>query len=184
LDKIIIIGGSAGSFKLVSKLLNSLEPDFRHTIVLCLHRLKNARTGFLEALSINCKISLKEPKDKDHILSATIYLCPANYHLLFEYGSQFSLSSLDPVNHSRPSIDLCMDSAAEVFHDKVTGVILSGANNDGAKGLLKIKEMGGVCLIQSPANSEVKTMPQAALELQKPDFVLDGDNIITFIQNL
>jgi two-component system chemotaxis response regulator CheB len=165
-------------------LLSSLEPDFPHPIVLCLHRLKNARKGFLEALSINCKFPLTEPKDKDHVLPAMAYLCPANYHLIFEYGSRFSLSSLDPVNHSRPSIDLCMDSAAEVFHEKVIGVILSGANNDGAKGLLKIKEMGGVCLIQSPDNSEVKTMPQAALELQKPDYTLDGDNIITFIKNL
>jgi len=183
-EKIIIIGGSAGSFKTVSGLLAELPADFRHTIVLCLHRLRSVRTGFAEALQINSKLKVIEPDDAEIIKSNRIYLAPSNYHLLFEYGNRFSLSVADPVNHSRPSLDLSFDTGAEVFKNKCVGVLLSGANMDGAKGMLKIKKEGGITIVQDPNDSDIKTMPETCINLFQPDHIMDAVKIINFISKL
>jgi len=104
--KAIIIGGSAGSFQVITKILANLPSGFDIPIFLCLHRLKHVRTGFEEALSIKSTLPIIEPYDKQHIRPGKIYLAPANYHMYMELGNTFSLSTEPPVNHSRPSIDL------------------------------------------------------------------------------
>jgi two-component system, chemotaxis family, protein-glutamate methylesterase/glutaminase len=184
LKKLIIIGGSAGSFKTMSRLFKSLPENYPHTIIVCLHRLRNARTGFIEALSISAKFPICEPFDKEFIKPARAYLAPANYHLIIEPGYTFSLSTDLPRNHSRPSIDITMETAGEVFREKAYGIILSGANMDGAIGMKSIKKAGGVIIVQDPKDSEIKTMPEATIKLVKPDYILDSDKIIKFILEL
>jgi two-component system, chemotaxis family, protein-glutamate methylesterase/glutaminase len=146
--------------------------------------LRNVRTGFVEALRINSKIEICEPFDKEYIQNGKVYLAPANYHLLVDHGQRFSLSVHDPLNHSRPSIDIIMDSAAEFFREKVIGVVLSGANMDGANGLHKIHNLGGYTIVQNPLNCQISTMPKSCMEVFQPDSIINADEIINFISNL
>lgn len=184
MNKILVIGGSAGSFRVVNQLLMSLPEDYPWAIIICLHRLKTARTGFKEALSIYSRFRIKEALDKERIEPSTAYLAPANYHMLIEYGHRFSLSADRAVNHSRPSIDITMETTAEVFKEKTTGILLSGANMDGAEGMRKIHEHGGITVVQDPASADIKTMPQAVIDLFKPNYILDKEDIISYVNKL
>ncbi|MBN2348585.1 MAG: chemotaxis protein CheB [Bacteroidales bacterium] len=182
--KAIIIGGSAGSFQVVTKILNSLSKDFPMPVLLCLHRLKHVRSGFVEALSIKSNIPIEEPYDKDILKSGKAYLAPANYHMFVELSNRIALSTEDPLNHSRPSIDLSFITAANAYRDKLIGIILSGANRDGAFGLKKVHDNGGVAIVQDPAECEVKAMTQSALQLTPVDYVYTTDQIISFLLKL
>ena len=180
----VVIGGSAGSFQLVGKLLAALPTDFPLPIILCLHRLKHVRHGFVEALSIKSNLPIREPEDKEHLKRGTAYLAPANYHLLLDLGPSFALSTDEMVNNSRPAIDLTLDSASYVFRDKLIGILLSGANRDGAFGMKRIAERGGHTIVQDPAESMIDTMPAAALRLTPIDQVLPIAEIIGFLTDL
>ncbi len=182
--KYIVIGGSAGSFQTVTRILEEIPSDFRHTIFLALHRLKYVRNGFVEALSIKAKVPVKEPADKEEILPGIVYLAPANYHMLIEPDLCFALSTEESVNHSRPSIDLTFRSAASTLKDKLTGIILSGANRDGANGLFAVKKNGGLVLVQTPDECQVKTMPLAAVEAAQTPDLMSETEIINYIKNL
>lgn len=184
MSKIIVIGGSAGSFRIVSKILASIPAKYPFPIVVCMHRLRNIRSCFVETLSINSNFRIKEVFDKEKIQASTAYIAPANYHLYINFGKSFSLSVEPPVNHSRPSIDMTMETAAEVYLDEVVGVLLSGANNDGARGMKKIHENGGATLVQDPDTCEISTMPKSCLQLFTPTYVLDVETIIEIILNL
>ena len=180
----LIIGGSAGSFQIITRILNSLNSDFPIPVLLCLHRLKHVRSGFVEALSLKSNIPVTEPYDKEQLKAGRAYLAPANYHMFIELANRVALSADGPVNHSRPSIDLSFITAANAYRDKLIGIILSGANRDGAFGLKKVADNGGVTLVQDPIESEVKTMPDSALKLTKVDYVYSTDQIIRFLQKL
>lgn len=182
--KAVIIGGSAGSFQVITKILASLPKNFRLPVFLCLHRLKHVRSGFVEALSIKSVLPIVEPYDKEHVRSGKIYLAPANYHMYVELGNIFSLSTEEPVNHSRPSIDLSFFSAAYTYKNKLIGIILSGANKDGAQGLKRVSDNGGLTIVQDPAECQVKTMTTASMALTKVDHVYSTDQIIRFLQKL
>lgn len=182
--KAVIIGGSAGSFQVITRILSSLPANFPLPVLLSLHRLKHVRSGFVEALSIKSAIPVIEPFDKDQIKPGKAYLAPANYHMFIELGNKFALSTEPPVNHSRPSIDLSFITAAQVYREKLIGIILSGANKDGAFGLKKIKDYGGVTIAQDPQECQVKTMTESSLKLTKVDHILMTDQIIRYLQNL
>ncbi len=184
MDKLIIIGGSAGSYKIVNRLLSVLPEDFSHPLIICMHRLRNIRTGFVEALVKTSRLRIAEAFDKEIISAGRAYVAPANYHMMIEFGYRLSLSVSPPVNHSRPSIDITMETSAEVFRERAIGVILSGANMDGSRGMARIKEMRGTTIIQDPDDCEIRTMPATCIEAITPDHVLDAEGIITFIQNL
>lgn len=176
--KAIIIGGSAGSFQVITKILHSLPANYPIPIILCLHRLKHVRSGFVEALSIKSGIPIVEPEDKEQIKPGRAYLAPANYHMYVDLGNRVALSTEEPVNHSRPSIDLSFISAAQTHRDKLLGIILSGANKDGAYGLKRIKDFGGTCIVQDPKECQVSTMTEASLKLIKADMILNTNQII------
>jgi len=180
----IIIGGSAGSFQVVIKILQSLPETFPIPLLLCLHRLKHVRSGFVEALSLKSNIPVEEPYDKEKLLPGRAYLAPANYHMYVEFANRIALSTEDPVNHSRPSIDLAFITAANAYRNKIIGIILSGANRDGAYGLKKLHDNGGVTIIQNPEECEVKTMTQSALQLVRSDYVYNTDEIVRFLLKL
>ncbi|MFW5792911.1 MAG: chemotaxis protein CheB [Bacteroidota bacterium] len=183
--KVVIIGGSAGSFQVVTKILSKLPKDFNIPVVLALHRLKHVRHGFVEALSIKSSLPVVEPLDKDNMKPGKVYLAPANYHLYLELTGTFALSTEEPENHSRPSIDLTFATAGYAYKNKAIGIILSGANKDGALGLKKIKDYGGFTIVQDPDEAQMPTMPRSALEKTgKVDKILNVDEIIKFLISL
>ena len=182
--KAIMIGGPAGSFQIVTKILSALPPNFNLPIFLCLHRLKHVRSGFVEALSIKSTLPIVEPCDKELIRNGVVYLAPANYHMYIEADKRFSLSTEMPVNHSRPSIDLSFFTASQTYKSKLVGIILSGANKDGAKGLKSVKDYQGLTIVQDPKESQVDTMPVASIQATKVDHVFTSDQIITFLKRL
>lgn len=182
--KAIVIGGSAGSFQGITRILSQLPEDFSLPVIMCLHRLKHVRNGFTEALSIKSIKSVTEPCDKENIKRGHVYLAPANYHMSVELGNSFSLSTEDMVNNSRPAIDITLETAAYVYKDKLIGILLSGANRDGAMGMKKIKDRGGLTIVQEPADCMIDTMPAAALQLTPIDYTLKIDGIIRFLLEL
>lgn len=184
LYKAVIIGGSAGSFQVITRIIASLPKTFPLPVFLCLHRLKHVRSGFVEALSIKSGLPIKEPYDKDPVKAGNIYLAPANYHMYIELGNKFSLSTEEAVNHSRPSIDLSFMSAAYNYKRKLIGIILSGANKDGALGLKKVKDNGGVAIVQDPKECQVPTMTNASLQATNVDHIFKTDEIIKYLLKL
>lgn len=182
--KAVVIGGSAGSFQGITKILAELPQDFSLPIFLCLHRLKHVRNGFVEALSIKSSKPVLEPYDKEAIKKGCVYLAPANYHLSLELGNSLTLSTEELVNNSRPAIDHTFETAAYVYRDKLIGILLSGANKDGAFGMAKIKERGGLTIVQDPAESLINAMPNAALAATQIDWVLKMDEIVAFFHEL
>lgn len=182
--KYIVIGGSAGSFKVVTELLSVLPKNFPFPIILVLHRLKHIKSGFVEAFSSKSDVAVCEPFDGDIIKPNHVYVAPANYHLCIENDKTFSLSVEEQVNHSRPSIDLTLSTAGRSLKNNLLGVVLSGANKDGAIGLKHIKEAGGYTIVQSPVDAMVKTMPDAAILETNPEKILSSQEIIDFILNL
>ncbi|MDH5603141.1 MAG: chemotaxis protein CheB [Cyclobacteriaceae bacterium] len=182
--KAVVIGGSAGSFQGITRILENLPPDFPLPIMLCLHRLKHVRHGFVEALSMKSTKETREPYDKEPIKGRFVYLAPANYHMSVELGNYFSLSTEEMVNNSRPAIDITLSSAAYVYKEKLIGILLSGANRDGGLGMKHIKDKGGFTIVQDPEECVIDTMPQAALKLTKIDLILKIDDIIEFLTEL
>jgi len=182
--KAIIIGGSAGSFQVVTKILSALPANFPLPVLLCFHRLKHVRSGFVEALSLKSRIPVSEPFDKEQLKPGRAYLAPANYHMYVELANRIALSTEDTVNHSRPSIDLAFITAANAYREKLIAIILSGANRDGAFGLKKVQDNGGLTIVQDPNECEVKTMTQSALQLTKADFVYTTNQIINLLSRI
>lgn len=182
--KAIVIGGSAGSFQGIVKILSKLPENFPLPIILCLHRLKHVRNGFVEALAIKSVVEITEPYDKESIKKGKVYLAPSNYHLSVELGNYFSLSTEEMVNNSRPAIDITLGSAAYIYRDKLIGILLSGANKDGGLGMKYIKDKGGITIVQDPEECMIDTMPKAALNLTTIDHVLKIDQIVDFLKEL
>lgn len=182
--KAVVIGGSAGSFQGIVKILAQLSPDFPLPIIMALHRLKHVRHGFVEALSIKSNVKIVEPEDKEPIRKGIAYLAPANYHLSVELGNHFSLSTEEMVNNSRPAIDITLGSSAYLYRNKLIGILLSGANRDGALGMKQIKDKGGLTIVQEPSECMIETMPKAALSITTIDHTLNLDHIIAFLKEL
>ncbi len=182
--KAVVIGGSAGSFQGMVRILSQLPKGFPLPIILCLHRLKHVRNGFVEALSLKSVVQVTEPNDKEAVRKGSVYLAPSNYHLSVELGNYFALSTEEMVNNSRPAIDITLTSCAFVFKEKLVGILLSGANRDGAMGMKNIHERGGLTIVQEPAECMIDTMPKAALAATSIDHVLKVDEIVEFFKEL
>jgi two-component system, chemotaxis family, protein-glutamate methylesterase/glutaminase len=182
--KAVVIGGSAGSFQGVIKILSQLPKGFPLPIIMCLHRLKHVRNGFVEALSIKSVVQVTEPHDKENIKKGSVYLAPANYHMSVELGNYFALSTEEMVNNSRPAIDITLGTCAFVYKEKLIGILLSGANKDGAFGMKQINERGGITIVQEPSECMIDTMPKAALAATGIDHVMKIDQIVDFLKEL
>ncbi|MBX2965626.1 MAG: chemotaxis protein CheB [Cyclobacteriaceae bacterium] len=182
--KAVVIGGSAGSFQGVVKILSQLPIGFPLPIIMALHRLKHVRHGFVEALSLKSVVQVTEPDDKEPIKKGGVYLAPSNYHLSVELGNNFSLSTEEMVNNSRPAIDITLGTSAYVFKDKLIGILLSGANKDGALGMKHIKDRGGMTIVQEPSECMIETMPKAAMAVTQIDHVLKVDQIVEFFKEI
>lgn len=180
----VVIGGSAGSFQGIVKILSALPSDFPLPVFMALHRLKHVRHGFVEALSLKSSLPVVEPEDKESIRKSTVYLAPANYHMSIELGNYLALSTEDMVNNSRPSIDITLSSAAYAYRNKLIGILLSGANRDGGLGMKSIKDKGGLTVAQEPSECMIDTMPRAAMSLTSIDHVLSVEGIISLLKEL
>src|SRR3982750_938634 len=134
IKKVFIIGGSSGSFDVLLHLLSHLQPLGKTAIIIVLHRKNAYDTALTDVLSYRTAIEIKEAEEKEPLLPGTIYLAPADYHLLIEKDYTFSLDASERINYSRPSIDVCFETAAEAFGQKLVGILLSGSNIDGTNG--------------------------------------------------
>ncbi len=159
----IIIGGSWGGLAAVTAMLEGLPAHYPIPVILVLHRGRNFASELDTVLGKKLKVAVKEIEEKESILPGYVYIAPANYHVLIEEDHTFSLDNSSPVLYSRPSIDVAFESAAHIFKNRLVGIILTGANNDGAKGLQLIVNKGGTALIQDPSEAEANLMPKAAI---------------------
>jgi two-component system chemotaxis response regulator CheB len=180
----IAIGGSAGSFQPITNMLANIPADFPLPIFLCLHRLKHVKHGFVEALSIKSNKPISEPIDKEAVKPGHVYLAPANYHMSVSDDQHLSLSTEELVNNSRPSIDLTLASAAAAYRNGLIGILMSGANRDGAEGMYFVHEYGGLTVVQDPDDSMINTMPASAMAATKIDLVLKAEEIVDFLLEL
>jgi two-component system chemotaxis response regulator CheB len=160
---IVAMGTSWGGLSAMSKLLGGLPAEFSIPIVLVQHRSKDSDRLLVQLLQDATDLKVCEIEDKDVLLPGTVHVAPADYHVLVESG-YLSLTLEEPVRFSRPSIDVMFTSAADAYGPATIGVILTGANEDGATGLADIAKRGGCALIQDPKTAEIKMMPEAALK--------------------
>jgi two-component system chemotaxis response regulator CheB len=175
--EMIVMGVSAGGLHVMTKLLEDLPPAFPVPIVVVQHRSKDQRTLLEEVLQAKCQIKIRQANEKERPKAGSVYFAPADYHLLLEEDGCFSLSCDQAVNYSRPSIDILFETAADTFGSNVLAILLTGANSDGAKGMLKVKQKGGMTIAQRPASAEFSTMPQAAITANAAKQVKDINEI-------
>ncbi len=180
--EVVVIGGSAGSFPLMGTIFSHLPKPYNYPIIVASHRLKHIRHGFVEALNLKSSLEIIEPLDKEKILPGKIYLAPANYHMSIEPGYYISLTTEDMVLSSRPSIDITLSSTGEIYGKGTLGILLTGANKDGAYGMKKINDFGGTTIVQDPATCMVDTMPKSAMAITEIDHVMNVDSIINTLK--
>ena len=182
--ELIAIGGSWGGMRAVLLLLEDLPTELEQALVVALHRSPDSHRGALTSiLQERTRRPVREVEDKDSIEPGWVYLAPPDYHLLVEHGS-FALSVDERVQFARPSIDVLFESVADAYGDRAVGIVLTGANSDGADGLARIKARGGVAIVQDPATSQRRTMPDAAIAATVADAVLQLDDIPAFLYGL
>ena len=183
-NRLIVIGGSSGSLQVVLDVLDRIPSNYPVAILLILHRGNSNESLLTDLLIVKSNLPVREVEEKEKISAPHIYLAPADYHVLIEKDKTFSLDYSEKMNYSRPSIDVSFISAAEVYGEKLTGILLSGANEDGAEGIKTIKESGGHTIIQDPDSALVNYMPRQAILKSKIDEVLNTEGIIRYLISL
>lgn len=180
----VVMGVSAGGLFALSMILEKLPEDYPVPIIIVQHRSRDERTLLEEVLQVKCRIRIKQADEKEHIKSQIVYFAPPDYHLLIEGDKTFSLSCEPPVNYSRPSIDVLFETACSVYKDHLVAIILTGANNDGARGIQKIKKSGGLTIAQKPSTAAFPFMPQAAIDRNGIQLILELNEITDFLLQL
>ena len=181
---LVVIGGSWGGMRAVEAVLGGLGDDCPAAVVVGLHRGTEERARLSRLLQHHTTLPVREVEDKDDLHQGTVYLAPADYHTLIESDGTIALSTEAAVRHARPSIDVLFRSAAEAYRERCVGVVLTGANEDGADGLALIKKLGGVAVVQDPRTAERREMPSAAIEATHADIVLPLEEIGSFLRGL
>ncbi|MCW5758680.1 MAG: chemotaxis protein CheB [Phenylobacterium sp.] len=163
LERAVAIGGSAGAVQALLKILPALPADYPHPVLVVVHVPAGRDNALVPLFQARAKVAVKEAEDKEPAQPGFVYFAPADYHLLVEADETLSLSSDEPVNMSRPAIDVLFESAADAFGARLTAVVLTGANADGAEGLRAVVAAGGEALVEDPADAYAPAMPEAAL---------------------
>lgn len=166
---LVAIGASSGGLEAMITLLQHLPAAYGLPMVFVLHQRANRESGVPDMLGRYTHLSVQEPEDKQCIDSGCLYVAPPNYHLLIEREKSFSLSLDAPVNYSRPSIDILLESASIAYGAQLIACILSGANQDGSAGAQAVKQRGGRVYVQSPETASMPVMPVAAANSVKTD---------------
>lgn len=180
---IVVVGCSLGGMKALQTILAELPQSFAVPMAIVQHRYRNSNQALPAFLSRHANLPIVDVEDKQWIRPGTIYLAPANYHLLVEPGV-FSLSVDEAVAYSRPSVDVLFESAADAYGRRCLGVILTGANQDGARGAQRIKQRGGFVVVQDPKTAEAPSMPEAAIAAARVDRILPLDRIGPYLVEL
>jgi two-component system chemotaxis response regulator CheB len=182
--KAIVMGVSTGGVAALKRILGGVTVDFPIPIIIATHITPDSGDALAVLLDSLCAIRVKEADDGEQVIPGTVYMAPANYHLLVERGGCLALSVDPPINYARPSVDALFESAAVAYGPGLIGVILTGAGFDGAKGLLKIKNNGGVTIVQEPADAEMESMPVSALQLLQADHIVPLQEIPDLLTRL
>ena len=180
----VVIGASAGALEALSSLLPTLPSDYRLPILIVVHLPADKTSLLAELLRARCAIRVREAEDKEPIEPGVAYFAPPDYHLLVEQDRRLSLSDDEPVLFSRPSIDVLFESAADAYGGGLIGIVLTGANSDGAKGLRAVIEAGGAAVVQSPGSAYAAAMPQAAIALCPDARVLPVNEIAAYLRKV
>lgn len=182
-SKVLLLGGSAGSFKLLFRLVKLFPHDFNKTIIIVIHRKKNFFSEIEKLFGENSRMLLREISDKDEIEANAIYIAPPNYHTLIEKNGYFALDVSEAVWYSKPSIDVTFESAADAYGKSCTAILFSGANQDGAEGLLTLRQAGALTIVQDPDDAEMAEMPAAAVNIDAAEYILRTTEIFELIKN-
>jgi two-component system chemotaxis response regulator CheB len=180
----IVIGGSAGALEALSVLLPALPAYTAVAVAIVVHLPPTRPSHLAEVLGNRTRLPVKEVEDKEPVVPGTVYVAPPGYHLLIEKGRTFALSTDELVHFSRPAIDVLFESASEAYGDRLAGIILTGSNADGARGLAAVKRRGGLAVVQSPEGALVATMPEAAIAIAHADRVLPVEGIAALLATL
>ncbi|MEA3178435.1 MAG: two-component system, chemotaxis family, protein-glutamate methylesterase/glutaminase [Gammaproteobacteria bacterium] len=180
----IVIGASAGGVEALSVILPLLPATFRPSLLIVLHLPRERPSLLVEIYEKRCALPIREADDKEPVEPGTVYFAPPDYHMLVEKSRQIALSTDEPVHFSRPSVDVLFESAADVYGKRLLGVILTGANEDGAAGLHAIHRAGGVTVVQQPDSAKVPLMVVSALQRNPADFVLSLPEIAQLLCGL
>ncbi len=183
-QKIIVAGASAGGLHALTTLLSPLPVDYGFPILIVQHLSPLSDNYWLEKMKSVCRLEVKEAEEKEVIKKGFVYVAPSNYHLLVERDNTLSLSVEEKVNFSRPSIDVLFETASDAFKKDVIGILLTGASQDGAAGMKKIKENGGITIVQDPETAENRYMPEAAIRISKIDHILSLEEIVALLVKL
>ena len=178
--EIVAVGGSRGGVKALAEVLSGLPSDFPTPAVATLHRGREPGPALVRKLQTGCALRVMEADDKEPLARGRVYLAPPGYHVLVE-RCNLALSTEGPVSLAQPSIDVLFESAADAWGSQVIGVILSGASVDGSAGLARIKQLGGLAVVQDPETAEARTMPEAAVRAAPVDRVLPLAQIAPFL---
>jgi two-component system chemotaxis response regulator CheB len=181
--KVLLIGGSAGGLEAILHLFPNLPPEKNLAVVLVFHR-RSGESVLAEVLRDKTGWQVREAEEKDSIEPGTIYLAPADYHLLVEKDYTFSLDYSEKIHYSRPAIDVTFETAAEAYGSNVIALLLSGANHDGAAGLKMIKAAGGFVMVQDPAEAVVAYMPKYAIDHVTVDRIVSVKEVGDLLRSL
>jgi two-component system chemotaxis response regulator CheB len=168
----VAIGASAGGIPALIVLLEALPDDFEPAILIVMHIPTTDGGLLVDVLQPHCLRPLREAADKEIVAGGTIYVAPADYHLLVEPGRTLALSVDEPVHFCRPSIDVLFESAARAYRRHLLGIVLTGANEDGAQGLGDVRSAGGLAWVQEPETAMAATMPRSAIHYAGADRIL------------
>lgn len=180
----VVIGTSAGGLAALSILLGGLPASFRLPLLVVQHVPDSGPTQLAEIFRRKTGLRVKEADDKEAVVGGTLYFAAPGYHLLLEQDLTLALSQDDAVHYSRPSIDVLFESAADAWGERVVGVLLTGANEDGAAGLEAIARAGGLTVVQDPLEAEIPAMPLAALQRFAPNHILHLRDIHRLLREL
>ena len=180
----IVIGASSGGMNAMKVMFSLLPKNFNTPIIIVQHIGAHSDNQWIKFLNDKSNLTINEADEKEEIEKGNIYIAPSNYHLMIERNKTFSLTIDERVNYSRPSIDVLFESAAEAYKNKLIGVILTGSNNDGTKGMKRIKEYGGLTIAQDPETAESSYMPASAIAAIQPDYILSLEDIIELLIKL
>jgi two-component system chemotaxis response regulator CheB len=180
----VVIGASAGALEALSAILPFLPADYGLAVMIVVHIPPDKKSVLTELFRVKCDIEVLEAEDKEPISGGTGYFAPPDYHLLVEMDKSLSLSNDEPVFYSRPSLDVLFESAADAYGPSLIAIILTGANQDGAKGLKAVAEAGGMTIVQSPQGAYASEMPEAAIAACPEAQVLSLKEIAVYLQEV
>lgn len=180
----IVIGASAGAVQALLRILPALPAGFPLPVLIVVHVPPDRSNALVSLFEGKCRLKVKEAEDKEPIEAGTIYFAPSDYHLLVEEDGALALSSDEPVNHSRPAIDVLLETAADAWGQHLCAIILTGANHDGAAGLKAVADAGGTAIVEDPASAQVPAMPTAALAACPTARVMTLPDMLSFLTEL